>query len=704
MSTNNNNQMKGNNQRNNQSNMIYNPNMNQNIQPNNNFTQYNQVNQNQEENCEGYINASDIYQRGQTFQQEEQLGYSNSTGIYDTGALMFCSQKKVNNYQRQNTYSHSNNIYSQNNNTNFQPFNSGNFGPPKTQRNNFNRNNNMNYNNRIPMNQRSDINVMNQQFINNFNNMQINPMPMTHRRYTENIPKNLGFDNNPNNKGNNFNPQLPYGAQNFNNQYSGGNINYQNNSQGNFVMNPQQPMNHPNMQMLNSNPNLNINNNYYHQYSQMPTININNVPKQNSQMNINNVNININNQPPVNMPPKQYSQVNPIPSNSHNIMNMDQQPQNVNNTSNNKSVNKPKDETEKSFRMSALVEDTTELIPKKEEKKPNNEEEDFFKKDSKIMNLENDAEFETVVESVVIGQEGQNQEVKKSSANNENKSNNKEIPQQNVPTSTNSKNNELIDFISGMKKENENDFKIVESVVLNEKDSIFPVTSIQNSIQIKEDFPADFHIHPLEKESLFLDTCSICLKQMSSPAGYKCQICALIICNDCAEYIKVNHLSHNKHEHDLSILNEGKCHCNKCKKNVDASNFYLICQKCGYNLCLNCYYPERNDKSTLGQEDYTPVHEHPLELVRDLNYSYCQLCEKNIKDGYKCYNCDLVLCQACSKNINSRKARKELHMHKVFLTIRRNWKCEICSREFKEKISLYCDKCSTDFCIDCFLL
>ena len=87
------------------------------------------------------------------------------------------------------------------------------------------------------------------------------------------------------------------------------------------------------------------------------------------------------------------------------------------------------------------------------------------------------------------------------------------------------------------------------------------------------------------------------LKKKTCQRGYKCNLCPLIICDQCSSMIRINHFSNNKHEHPLCITNEDNCYCNNCKKQVDINdnynNFYFNCKKCNINICLNCYYQER---------------------------------------------------------------------------------------------------------------
>ena len=131
-----------------------------------------------------------------------------------------------------------------------------------------------------------------------------------------------------------------------------------------------------------------------------------------------------------------------------------------------------------------------------------------------------------------------------------------------------------------------------------DNDSLFPAESaIFESVQMPEDLPKEVHNHVLSEESLSEEICNICLKKKTCQRGYKCNLCPLIICDQCSSMIRINHFSNNKHEHPLCITNEDNCYCNNCKKQVDINdnynNFYFNCKKCNINICLNCYYQER---------------------------------------------------------------------------------------------------------------
>ena len=233
-----------------------------------------------------------------------------------------------------------------------------------------------------------------------------------------------------------------------------------------------------------------------------------------------------------------------------------------------------------------------------------------------------------------------------------------------------------------------------------EKVSLFQAESILESVPIPDELPAEIHDHILSDEPLSNDICTICLNNKTCLKGYKCNLCPLIICDQCTSRINIMHLSNNKHEHPLLLSNENSCNCNKCNKKLLANeDFSFNCQKCNFNLCLNCYNPERKEEK---KEEET-IHEHPIEPVNELKDVNCKLCENKINSGFKCNYCDLALCQKCAHIIYNSKKRKEFHEHSLSLNVRKNWKCNICENNFNEKVSFNCSKCNLDYCIECYL-
>ena len=246
-------------------------------------------------------------------------------------------------------------------------------------------------------------------------------------------------------------------------------------------------------------------------------------------------------------------------------------------------------------------------------------------------------------------------------------------------------------------KEIEDDDNLVIS--RRENDSLFPVVSVMESVQISEDLTKNIHNHPLSKESLSNETCTICFIKKTCEKGFKCKNCSLNICEECSAKIGINEFDHRIHNHPLTLLNEENCKCNKCNKELKSKiDFYFNCQQCNFYICLKCYYPERKDK-----EEDESIHEHPLKNVSEFRETECKLCENETNSGVICDTCDLLMCQKCAANVYKRKFKKDLHDHPLYLTLKNEWKCKECGSNFTDKISFHCEKCSVDICADCYM-
>ena len=250
----------------------------------------------------------------------------------------------------------------------------------------------------------------------------------------------------------------------------------------------------------------------------------------------------------------------------------------------------------------------------------------------------------------------------------------------------------------GVKEMTDSDIKII-----SQEDSLFKDQSLRESVQI--DLPKSIHNHSLLNESLSDEICTICLNKKTFELGNKCKNCSLKICDECSKQIKINEFDNRIHNHPLTLLNEENCKCNKCNKELKSNkDFYFICKKCNFYICLNCYNPRRKEeKEEKEEKEDDSLHEHPLENVTEFRDATCQLCEEETNSGVVCETCELLMCQKCAANIYKRKFRKGLHNHHLYLTMRDQWKCKECGSNYTDKISFHCKKCSVDICADCYL-
>ena len=135
---------------------------------------------------------------------------------------------------------------------------------------------------------------------------------------------------------------------------------------------------------------------------------------------------------------------------------------------------------------------------------------------------------------------------------------------------------------------------------------------------------------------------------------------------------------------------------NAKKKKVFKNKFCFFCEECNFGICLDCFIPKKNDEEE-------QLHEHLLINQKNLPSLICKMCDEDKKEGYKCNNCEIELCNKCYNNIESRKRKNNLHEHKMFLSFRINWTCNHCKKINLGKISFYCKQCNLDYCLNCFL-
>ena len=258
------------------------------------------------------------------------------------------------------------------------------------------------------------------------------------------------------------------------------------------------------------------------------------------------------------------------------------------------------------------------------------------------------------------------------------------------------KNNNNNNNNNNLKKENEKEKE--NEFIIRRFESGLPCPSVLDSVEITDEMPSDAHEHPLSNEQLNNETCIICNKNQTCEQGNKCKECQLIICDLCSHNISIESQSHFKHDHPLCIKKGKNIKCNVCKKETKYMTFYFNCKQCNHNICLYCYNPERKR-----EDNELLLHEHPLIKFNEANNIKCQMCENEIKSGYKCSSCQIFLCYECTNNIYSHKKKQELHEHPLFLTFREEWSCIFCNCCFKNTLSFYCKKCNLDYCADCFL-
>ena len=242
--------------------------------------------------------------------------------------------------------------------------------------------------------------------------------------------------------------------------------------------------------------------------------------------------------------------------------------------------------------------------------------------------------------------------------------------------------------------------------------------------------PDSAHEHPLNYNNSLNETCKVCLQKMGNQPGYKCGQCELVLCLNCSGRIFYGNKKKSAHPHDLALKDRKSWKCDLCKKNYKG-NASFYCKQCDFDACDKCYLEEVQNQQPQGgyypqggyaqqpgyaqqggygyqpyQQQPVPdsAHEHPLNYNNSLNEN-CKVCLNKIggQAGYKCGNCDLVLCLNCSGRIFYGNKKKSAHPHELALKSRNSWKCDLCKKNYKGTASFYCKKCDFDACDKCYL-
>jgi len=248
--------------------------------------------------------------------------------------------------------------------------------------------------------------------------------------------------------------------------------------------------------------------------------------------------------------------------------------------------------------------------------------------------------------------------------------------------------------------------------------------------------PESVHEHPLNYNERMNEVCKVCLQNIGGQAGYKCGNCPIVICLNCSNKIFYGNKNKSIHQHDLALKNRPIWKCDLCRK-VYKGKASFYCKKCDFDACDKCYILESQQQPQGGyqqppqggyqqqpqggyqqpgysqqggygyQQQPTPesAHEHPLNYNQNIN-EVCKICLQNIggQAGYKCGNCQLVLCLNCSNKVFYGNKNKSIHQHDLSLKVRNSWKCNICRKVYKGKASFYCKKCDFDACDKCYIL
>ena len=119
-------------------------------------------------------------------------------------------------------------------------------------------------------------------------------------------------------------------------------------------------------------------------------------------------------------------------------------------------------------------------------------------------------------------------------------------------------------------------------------------------------------------------------------------------------------------------------------------------------------YKEQNNnmnKENNNSNDDFNFHEHPLNYCEQINDS-CSICLQNIENapGYRCNQCEIILCLDCRFKINYETKRKNIHLHPLELKSRNKWTCNMCGLHyhFNKRAFFSCGICQFNVCDICY--
>ena len=100
--------------------------------------------------------------------------------------------------------------------------------------------------------------------------------------------------------------------------------------------------------------------------------------------------------------------------------------------------------------------------------------------------------------------------------------------------------------------------------------------------------PKSEHKHPLIHQQQINDQCKLCLKNIGGQTGYKCGLCEIVLCKNCAKSVFFGNKKRNVHEHFLDLTFRQNWICDICRKPYDKKASYY-CELCDFDACDKCY-------------------------------------------------------------------------------------------------------------------
>ena len=80
--------------------------------------------------------------------------------------------------------------------------------------------------------------------------------------------------------------------------------------------------------------------------------------------------------------------------------------------------------------------------------------------------------------------------------------------------------------------------------------------------------------------------CQICEKE--AKCGYKCHICKVELCQECAYNIFSQNKRYELHNHPLYLTLRDRWNCTKCQCGF-RNNISFSCKNCYIDICVKCF-------------------------------------------------------------------------------------------------------------------
>ncbi|GLT45711.1 hypothetical protein SLA2020_195240 [Shorea laevis] len=213
------------------------------------------------------------------------------------------------------------------------------------------------------------------------------------------------------------------------------------------------------------------------------------------------------------------------------------------------------------------------------------------------------------------------------------------------------------------------------------------------------------HDHPLsliqDQQDYERFRCNGCEKGLSSPS-YGCSFCGFFLHKSCSQIQR--HLQLYFHPCPLELTMRGYI-CNACFDHRSGFSFY--CQKCDFDLDLECALLSTTVKTKEDGQIQHFTHRHPLKLV-DLNKEQdevcCSICKKLCSDVvYGCRKCNFFLHHSC-KDIPQVINQHQFHPeHSLVLLTDPSYECQSCDKHYSG-LAYTCGQCNFQLDVNCALL